>query len=336
MEKVRVAIIGAGGIAQVAHIPVWKKLENVELVAVCDTVKARAKAVAEKYKIPQFFTRDEDLLKRDDIDAVDICVPTNLHERLTIDALSAGKHVVVEKPMGRTVEEGEKMVRAARQHKRQLMVAMNVRFRYDAANLKSFIDGGELGEVFYAKAGWLRRQKKWTEHAWLFQKKFSGGGVLMDLGVQMLDMALWLLGNVKAKSVKANTYSHVAKLDVEDTAVALVHFENGVTLNLEASWAFLREEDLFYANLLGTRGDAQLNPLRVTKELHGNLVNLTPSKAETPTNLYKNSYENELRHFITCLRDGAPMLSTGEESLERMRIIAAMYESAHRGKEVGL
>ena len=334
MEKVRVAIIGAGWIAQVAHIPVWKKLENVELVAVCDTVKTRAKAVAEKYKIPQVFTRDEDLLKRDDIDAVDICVPTHMHERLTLDALSAGKHVLVEKPMSRTVEEGEKMVRASRQYKRQLMVAMNVRFRYDAANLKSFIEGGELGEVFYAKAGWMQRQKKWTEHTWLFQKKFSGGGVLMDLGVQMLDMMLWLLGNAKAKSVKAHTYSHVAKRDVEDTAVALVHFDNGVTLNLETSWTFLREEDLFYANLLGKRGDAQLNPLRVTKELHGNLVNLTPSKLETPTNLYKNSYESELRHFISCLRDGTPMLSTGEESLERMRIIAAMYESADRGKEV--
>lgn len=336
MEKVRVAIIGAGWIAQVAHIPVWKKLENVELVAVCDTVKTRAKAVAEKYKIPQFFMKDEELLKRDDIDAVDICVPTNLHERLSIDALSAGKHVLVEKPMSRTVEEGEKMVRAARQHKRQLMVAMNVRFRYDAANLKSFVDGGELGDVFYAKTGWLRRQKKYTEHAWLFQKKISGGGVLMDLGVQMLDMTLWLLGNAKAKSVKAHTYNHVAKLEVEDTAVALVHFDNGVTLNLEASWTFLREEDLFYANLVGTRGDAQLNPFRVTKELHGNLVNLTPTKMETPTNLYKNSYENELRHFITCLRDGTPMLSGGEEGLERMRIIAAMYESANRRKEVTL
>ena len=166
MEKVRVAIIGAGWIAQVAHIPVWKKLENVELVAVCDTVKTRAKAVAEKYKIPQVFTRDEDLLKRDDIDAVDICVPTHMHERLTLDALSAGKHVLVEKPMSRTVEEGEKMVRASRQYKRQLMVAMNVRFRYDAANLKSFIEGGELGEVFYAKAGWMQRQKKWTPWRW--------------------------------------------------------------------------------------------------------------------------------------------------------------------------
>jgi len=336
MEKVRVAIIGAGWIAQVAHIPVWKKLENVELVAVCDTIKTRAKAVAEKYKIPQFLTSDDELLKRDDIDAVDICVPTNMHERLTIAALSARKHVIVEKPMSRTVEEGEKMIRASRQYKRHLMVAMNVRFRYDAANLKSFIDGGEIGEVFYAKAGWLRRQKKWTEHAWLFQKKFSGGGVLMDLGVQMLDMALWLLDNAKAKSVKANIYSNVARLDVEDTAVALVHFENGVTLNLEASWTFLREEDLFYTNLLGTRGDAQLNPLRVTKEMHGSLVHLTPSKSETPTNLYKNSYENELRHFINCLRDGTPMLSSGEESLERMRLIEAMYESANCGKEVAL
>jgi predicted dehydrogenase len=280
MEKVRVAIIGAGWIAQVAHIPVWKKLDNVELVAVCDTVKTRAKALAEKYKIPQYFTRDEDVFKQENIEAVDICVPTNMHERLTIDALSAGKHVLVEKPMSRTAEEAEKMVRAARQHKRNLMVAMNVRFRYDAANLKSFIDGGELGQVFYTKAGWLRRQRKWTEQAWMIQKKLSGGGVLMDLGIQMLDMTLWLLGNPKAKSVKANIYDSIAKLEVEDTAVAMVHLENGAVLNLELSWTFLRNEDLFYTNLFGTAGDAQLNPLRVTKELHGNLVNLTPSRGD--------------------------------------------------------
>ncbi|MDZ7289615.1 MAG: Gfo/Idh/MocA family oxidoreductase [candidate division KSB1 bacterium] len=336
MEKVRVAIIGAGWIAQVAHIPVWKKLENVELVAVCDTVKARARVVAEKFKIPQYFTRDEELLKREDIDAVDICVPTNLHERLTVESLSAGKHVLVEKPMSRTAEEAEKMVRAANQYQRNLMVAMNMRFRYDATNLKSFIDGGEIGEVFYAKAGWLRRQKKLDEQAWLYQKKYSGGGVLMDLGVQVLDVILWLLGNPKAKSVKANTYDHVANFEVEDTAVALVHLDNGITVNLEASWIFLQDEDLFYAHLLGTRGNAQLNPLRVTKELHGNLVNLTPSRPETPTNLYKQSYQNELRHFIRCLREGTPMLSTGEESLERMRLVEGMYESAKCGKEVAL
>jgi predicted dehydrogenase len=336
MEKVRVAIIGAGWIAQVAHIPVWKKIPEVELVAVCDTVKTRAKAVAEKYKIPQYLTRDEDVLKRDDIDAVDICVPTNLHERLTLESLSAGKHVLVEKPMSRTVEEGEKMVRAARQHKKHLMVAMNVRFRWDAVNLKSFVDGGEVGKVFYMKTGWLRRKKKSDEQAWMFQKKHSGGGVLMDLGIQMLDVSLWLLNNPKVKSVKANVYNQAGKFEVEDTATAFVHLDNDVTLGLEVSWIFLRDQDLFYTNLLGTQGNAQLNPLRVTKELHGNLVNLTPGRAETHTNLYKQSYENELRHFISCLRDGAPMLSSGEESLERMRLIEVMYESANRGKEVAL
>jgi predicted dehydrogenase len=100
------------------------------------------------------------------------------------------------------------------------------------------------------------------------------------------------------------------------------------------SWTFPRDEDLFYTSLFGNRGVARLNPLRVTKELHGNLVNLTPSRSEIPTNLYKNSYENELRHFVQCLRDDTAMMSGGEESLERMRVIAAMYESANRGKEV--
>lgn len=334
MEKIRLAVIGAGAIAQVAHIPIWKKSTDVELVAVCDTVKARAKAVAEKFKIPRYYTNDDDVLKLDDIHAVDICVPTNVHMPVAIAALSAGKHVLVEKPMARNVEESERMLEAARRYERKLMVAMNVRFRRDVVNLKSFVDGGELGEVFYVKSGWLRRQEKWTEHSWLFQKKYSGGGVLMDLGIQMLDLALWLLGNRKAKSVKATTYNRVARLEVEDAAVAFIHFADGTTLTLEVSWTLLTEDDFLYTNLFGTRGGALLNPLRVMKEMHGSLVNLTPAHEEKPTNTYKRSYENELRHFVKCLREDIHMFSSGEESIERMRIIEKMYQSAATGKEV--
>jgi len=334
MEKVRVAVVGAGAIAQVAHIPTWKKLPDVELVAVCDTVQARAKAVAEKFKIPRYFTKDDDIFKLDDIDAVDVCVPTNAHMPVTLAALSAGKHVLVEKPMARNLEEAEKMLDASRRYQRKLMVAMNVRFRRDAVNLKSFVDGGELGEVFYLKCGWLRRQEKWSEQSWLFQKKYSGGGVLMDLGIQMLDLSLWLMGNKKAKSVKAMTYNRVAKLEVEDAAVAFIHLVDGSTLTLEVSWTLLTDEDFLYANLFGTRGGALLNPLRVMKEMHGSLVNLTPAREETPTNTYKRSYENELRHFVKCLREDIHMFSSGEESLERMRIIEKVYASAATGKEV--
>jgi predicted dehydrogenase len=334
MQKVRLAVIGAGAISQVAHIPSWKKLPDVELVAVCDTVKARAKAVAEKYKIPRYFTNDDEVFKQDDIDAVDICVPTNLHLPVALAALSAGKHVLVEKPMARNVEESEKMLEAARRYQRKLMVAMNVRFRRDAVNLKSFVDGGDLGEVFYLKCGWLRRQESWSGQSWLFQKKYSGGGVLMDLGIQMLDLSLWLLGNKKAKSVKAMTYNRVSKLEVEDAAIAFIHLDDGTTLTLEVSWTLLTEDDLLYANLFGSRGGALLNPLRVMKEMHGNLVNLTPAREETTTNIYKRSYENELRHFVKCLREDIHMFSSGEESLERMRIIQKIYESAASGREV--
>lgn len=336
MRTIRLAVIGAGGIAQVAHIPLWKKLPGVDLVAVCDTNLARAKAVAERYDIPQFFTKDDDVLKLDDVDAIDICAPTHMHMPLAIASLSAGKHVLVEKPIARTLEEGEKMVQAAKRYQRRLMVAMNVRFRRDAINMKSFIDAGELGEVFYAKCGWLRRQEKWAEASWLYQKQYSGGGVLMDLGVQMLDLALWLFGNKKAKAVKATTYNNVSKLEVEDVATAFVHLEDGSTLTLEVSWTFLTPEDELYASFFGTQGGAMMNPLRIMKEMHDNLVNLTPHVDDKPMSRYKRSYSNELRHFIKCLRDDTPMLSSGEESLDRMRIIEAMYESARLGKEVEL
>ncbi len=199
MKNIRLAVIGAGSIAQLAHIPNWKKIPGVELVAVCDSNRTRARAVAEKFGIPQFFTDSDEVMKLETVDAVDICAPTNFHKPLALAALASGKHVLVEKPMSRTVEEAEQMVRAARQHKRKLMVAMNVRFWRDVVNLRQFIENGELGEVFYAKCGWLRRQESWTERPWLFQKKYSGGGVLMDLGIQILDMTLWLFGNKKVK-----------------------------------------------------------------------------------------------------------------------------------------
>ena len=336
MKNIRLAVIGAGSIAQLAHIPNWKKIPGVELVAVCDVNRTRARAVAEKFGIPRAFTNDEEIFKLEEVEAVDICAPTNFHKPLALAALAAGKHVLVEKPMSRTVEEAEHMVRAAKQHKRKLMVAMNVRFWRDVVNLRQFIENGELGEVFYAKCGWLRRQESSSERSWLFQKKYSGGGVLMDLGIQILDMTLWLFGNKKVKSVKAATYNHVAKLQVEDAANCFIHLEDNSSFTLEVSWTFMSPHDALYLQIFGSRGGALLNPLRVIKEMHGQLINMTPQLDDTPTYRYKLSYKDELGHFIKCLRDDTPMLSSGEESLARMRVIEALYQSAQLGKEVKL
>lgn len=335
-EKIRIAIIGAGVMAQVTHIPIWKSIRDVEIVAVCDKVKKKAQWIADKFKIKDHCADIEDLLKIDGIDAVDICTPTYTHMPLSVAALSAGKHVLVEKPMARDYEEAKKMVDAAKKYKRMLMVAMNVRFRPDAIILKTFTQKGELGEIFYSKTGWLQRKEKLVHRTWLAEKEMAGGGVFMDLGIQMLDVGLWLMGNQKAESVKATTYNKITQLDVEDSAAAFIRLESGATLTVEVSWTLLFEKDFFYTNIFGTHGAALLNPLRIHKELHDNLVNVTPSKAESTTNLYKKSYENEINHFVESLRKGEEVISSGQENLERMRIVDAVYQSAKTGREVKL
>lgn len=335
-DKLKIGIVGTGAIAQVSHIPVWKTIADVEIVAVCDVSPRKADWVADKFEIKHRFDDVDDLLRLDEIEAVDICTPTQSHMPVAISALSAGKHVLVEKPMARNYAESKRMVESAKEYSKILMVAMNVRFRQDAMILNSFTRKGELGEIFYAKTGWLQRKEKLVHRTWFAQKEISGGGVFMDLGIQMLDVGLWLMGNPRAERVTATTYNKIAQLEVEDSAAAFIKLKSGETLTVEVSWTLSSERDFFYTNLFGTRGGALLNPLRIHKELHGNLVNVTPAIEETPTNLYKRSYENEIRHFVECLKNVVALNSSGEENLERMRIVDAVYQSAKSGKEVKL
>ncbi len=335
-DKIRIAVVGAGAIAQITHIPLWNEIDNVEVVAICDQNRGKAQLVGEKFKIRRTYSDIDELLKLEELDAVDICTPTHSHVDLGIAALSAGKHVLVEKPIARNYEEAKKMVDYANKYGPKLMVGMNVRFRPDAIVLKTFVQKGELGKIFYAKTGWLRRRESLVHRTWFENKEISGGGVFMDLGIQMLDVGLWLMGEGKAKSVVASTYSSTSALPVEDSAAAFVRMENGATLTIEVSWTLLMDNDFFYTNLFGENGGALLNPLRIHKELHGNLINVTPAKEDSPQNLYKKSYENELRHFVNSLRDDTIPLTNPDDYLERMRIVDAVYESARSGREVVL
>ena len=150
----------------------------------------------------------------------------------------------------------------------------------------------------------------------------------------MLDVGLWLMGEQKAVSVSASIYKNLSHLEVEDSAAAFIRLEGGATLTIEVSWTLLMDKDFFYTNLFGEGGGALLNPLRIHKELHGNLVNVTPARGDTPQNMYKRSYENELRHFINSLQNSNIPVTSPEENLERMRIADAVYESAATGREV--
>jgi len=213
------------------------------------------------------------------------------------------------------------------------MVGMNNRFRPDTMILKSFIEKGELGKVFYTKSGWLRKLS--NDNRWMTQKDKSGGGVFYDLGIVMLDLVLWMMGFAPVERVSAKMYMHKTK-SVEDTCIVFLEMKYGTSVVIELSWALQAAQDFFYCEFFGSEGSAMINPLRIHKQLHGNLVNVTPAKAETPFNLYKKSYENELKHFVGAARGLHAVISTGDEAIQRMKVVEAIYLSAQKGKEITL
>lgn len=334
MQKVRIAVVGLGTIGQTVHLPILSKIPEAEIVAVCDVESSKAEFVAKKYEIPRYYSDLEEMLKQEDaLDGVDICTSTFAHLDVALAALEAKRHILVEKPLARTNEETMKIVAAAKKHQRKVMVGMNNRFRPDAMILKSMIQGGELGKIFYAKAGWLRKLK--TTSPWLTRKEKSGGGVVLDLGIVMLDLAFWLMGFPESKEVIAANYSHNTK-GVEDSSIVFIKMRDGSTLTIESSWSFESESDFFYCDCYGTDGGGSLNPFRIVKRMHGNQVNVTPVSHETPQTLYWKSYDNELRHWVGALRGLHPVVSTGDEALHRMKIVDAIYQSAKKGKSVPL
>ncbi len=338
MQKVKVGVIGLGNISQVAHLPILSKLDSAELVAVCDIEHAKAKLVGERYKVKHVFRHYEEMLAMQDLDAVIVATPTNTHKAITIAAAQAGKHCLVEKPLARTAKEAKEILDAITPLDVKVMVGMNQRFRPDAMVMKSFIQHGEIGEVFFVKAGWLKKNP--VDRQWKAQKSVSGGGVILDLGIMVLDLALWLLNFPKAKSVSAVNFEKQAhdqdSANVEDFSSVLVRLKTGQAISIETGWNFEVDQDLLFCNAYGKDGFARVYPLRFHKKIRDNLVNVTPERIGSLEDIYKRSYQNELKHFIGAVQGHFPITSTAQEALERMQIIDAIYKSAKQKKEVSL
>ncbi len=322
IDRPRIGIVGLGWIAQVFHLPILSKLQDVEITCVCDRDKNKARALADKYGITRYYTSFEEMLKQEDLHAVDICTSTDAHTEVSHASLEAKHDVFVEKPIARTFNEAISIADSVKKNKKKLMVGMNHRFRPDTMMLRSFIENNELGKIFYAKAGWLKKPS--TEGSWLMQGKLSGGGVFLDLGIVMLDLALWMTGYPEVSRVSATDYSHKTK--VEDSSVAYITMKNGTTITIEVSWNFHIENELYYCNIYGEQGSGKINPLMIHKEMHGNVVNVTPVKTDTSQNAIKKSYENELKHFIGAVRGIHPVISTAQEAVQRMKIVEAIYK----------
>jgi predicted dehydrogenase len=331
MNRTKVGVVGLGWVAQVVHLPILKKLPEADVVAVCDLLKDRARLVSEKFGVKRYYTSVEEMLGSEEMDAVIICTPTDAHREAAIAALRAGKDVLVEKPIAPTHKDAAEIAQVARETRRKVMVGMNHRFRPDAMILKTFVDGRELGDIFYTRVGWLRRRN--FDTGWLTQKHKSGGGVLLDLGIVILDMAFWLNGFPKPRSVRATHFSHTTK-GVEDTSLLSVTTEQGTVLSIDVSWSMCMQDDVYYCQVFGTEGTASLSPFRINKQLHGNFVNVAPEKLDPPERVFKRSYENEIRHFLSAVRGIHPLLSNAEEAVQRMLVVEAAYKSARTKKEV--
>ena len=328
-DRTTVGVIGLG-LGQ-AHLAGYLKNDRVEVVGLADLDTELVERTASEHDVPHAFTDYRDLFALEP-DLVSVCLPNFLHAPVTIDVLDAGAHVLCEKPMALNAAQARDMVAAARRSGRYLMIALNNRFRTETQILKKLVEQDVLGEIYYAKTGWLRRSGIPGTGTWFTRKSQAGGGPLIDLGVHMIDLTRWLMGNPRPASVVGAAYTRLSGVvegvfDVEDLAAAFIRFEGDATLVAETSWASHVRTEGSYVKLMGTRGGAEItgNDLTVYTDLHGEQVDITP--AYTPRE-WSDCIAAEIAHFVDCIRAGRTPMSTGEQGVEIMQILDGIYESA--------
>lgn len=355
-RKVKVGIIGCGGIANGKHMPSLAKLDNVEMVAFCDIVEERAKKAAEKYgtKDAKVYKDYKELLNDKSIDAVHVCTPNKSHSFITIDALNSGKHVMCEKPMAKTSAEARAMVEAAKKSKKKLTIGYQNRFRADSQYLHNICERGDLGEIYYAKAHAIRRRAVPTWGVFLNEDE-QGGGPLIDIGTHALDLTLWMMNNYKPKSVMGSTFHKLSnrenaanawgpwdpkKFTVEDSAFGFITMENGAVIVLESSWA-LNSLDVGEAQtyLCGTEGGADMRDgLRINGEkfskLYETKVELNPGGVDFYDGKTEKPEELEAKLWIESIINGTEPLVKPEQAMVVTQILEAIYESSKTGKAV--
>jgi predicted dehydrogenase len=351
-KPLRVAVIGAGSISDV-HLQAYADNQEVELTAICDKNEARAKEKAAAFGAKRTYTDYRELLADSSIDAVSICTWNNSHAEISIAALEAGKHVLCEKPLCKTVEEAKQVEKAVHRSGKVLQVGFVRRYADNVQLLRKFLDAGDLGGIYYAKASYLRRLG--NPGGWFSDIERSGGGPLIDIGVHVIDLCWYLMGRPKAVSVSGNTYkklgnrAHIKNLsfyqaadydpsnnDVEDLANALIRFENGASLMVDVSFTLHAHKDEMSVKIYGDKGGAEIEPeLQIVSEQHDTIINIAPQVDHLSFDFQKG-FRNEIGHFVNSCLGRTETLSPVEDGVEMMKILCAIYESAAKGIEIRL
>ncbi len=346
----KIGMIGTGSIAH-EHIQAYQKMDNVELVAFCDINPSQLNHMAERYGISETYSSKEALLANADIDAVSVCTWNAAHAECAIAALNAGKHVLCEKPMATSVADALAMEAAAKENGKLLMIGFVRRFGNDAQIVTDFRDNDFFGDIYYGKATYLRRNG--NPGGWFGDKSRSGGGPLIDLGVHVIDLLNYLMGQPKPISVYGATFQKLFNrpdskdtvayssattdekdiCDVEDLASAMIRFADGSVVSIEASFSLNLKEDQGKIELFGTKGGASLAPqLELYTDINGYMTDI---QLKTPTALDMNGlFYNEVTHFVDCVLNNTECLTPAADGVTIMRILEAIYQSAETGHEV--
>lgn len=328
-DPVRIGVVGAGAIAQLAHLPVLAKMRGTQLVALCDNDRPKARALADRFGVADVFTDIEDLLEDDTLDAVVIATPNHLHEPHTLAALASGKHVLCERPLALHSRGVERILTAATRAQCAVAVANNHRYRTDVQTLARFIQGGELGRIVGVRAGAYRAKR--PPEGWRFRRAESGGGAFLEHGVPLLDLALWLADAPDPVRVTAHMERARGAGAVEDAMLAQLECA-GVSFLFDVSGAYVGDQERWWFEVLGTRGSARLAPLRVVKELNGRATDVSPSGAAGRESAFIQSYRAELAHFVAVVSGETPA-DPPTDQVALHKIVEAIYKAAEEGKE---
>lgn len=346
MARLSAGIIGAGQIVENTHLPNFKKYpDRVETLAIVDVNPDRAKYVAEKFGIPYYFSSYQEMFDKVKLDAVSVCTPNKFHAEAVIAALNHGCNVLCEKPPAISKVDAEKMAQTAKEN--QKILAYNFHFRQseEVQSIKRFIDGGEFGEIYYVRVKALRRRgiPGWGVFT---NKEIQGGGPLIDIGVHMLDTALYLMDFPAADYVSASAYQKIGtragvglmgswdpnRFTVEDSAFGFIRFKNGATLVMETSFALnIKERSLMNVELCGEKAGASVFPPVIFTEKHGSLLDM-----ELPYVAEVDKHHQSIKSFIDVCMGYEGLICTAEQGLAIQKIVDALYRSAELGKPVTL
>jgi len=339
---VKVGLIGSGFVADIHAHAFRQFVPNAEVVAVASPTPGKAARFAEERGIPNAFEDYRELLAVKEIDLVTLGAPNDVHCQITLDAAAAGKHVVCEKPLCRTLEEADRMIEACRRQGVLLLYAEELLFAPKYARAKQLVDEGALGDAFLVK--------QWEEHygphePWFWDVNRSGGGVLLDMGCHSIEYARWVLGKPQVKRVSATmgTYVHADKTQGEDHSICIVEYEGNKVSVAENSWAKPGGVD-DRCEIYGSRGHTRADLLRgnalttYSDVGYGYAVEKAEgTKGWTFTmfeEVWHYGFPQEMQHFVNCVLGKEDPVETGEDGREVLKIILAAYQSAGEGKKV--